>query len=92
MMVVIQQTIETEKNLLNFHFGFSDLAIPFLLNPMSKKKKERERERKKGRSSAFSLPSWSWAEEPRWGSSNKDYKSFGKILMPTKNRRPNYVL
>ena len=57
MMVVIQQTIETEKNLLNFHFGFSDLAIPFLLNPMSKKKK-REREREKGRSSAFSLPSW----------------------------------
>ena len=48
MMVVIQQTIETEKNLLNFHFGFSDLAIPFLLNPMSKKKKKkRERERKK---------------------------------------------
>ena len=47
MMVVIQQTIETEKNLLNFLFGFSDLAIPFLLNPMSKKKKERERERKK---------------------------------------------
>ena len=47
MMVVIQQTIETEKNLLNFHFGFSDLAIPFLLNPMSKKKKKREREREK---------------------------------------------
>ena len=46
MMVVIQQTIETEKNLLNFHFGFSDLAIPFLLNPMSKKKKKREREKK----------------------------------------------
>ena len=46
-MVVIQQTIETEKNLLNFHFGFSDLAIPFLLNPMSKKKKKREREREK---------------------------------------------
>ena len=46
MMVVIQQTIETEKNLLNFLFGFSDLAIPFLLNPMSKKKKEREREQK----------------------------------------------
>ena len=45
-MVVIQQTIETEKNLLNFHFGFSDLAIPFLLNPMSKKKKKREREKK----------------------------------------------
>ena len=45
MMVVIQQTIETEKNLLNFHFGFSDLAIPFLLNPMSKKKKERERKK-----------------------------------------------
>ena len=47
MMVVIQQTIETEKNLLNFHFGFSDLAFPFLLNPMSKKKKKREREREK---------------------------------------------
>ena len=46
MMVVIQQTIETEKNLLNFHFGFSDLAIPFLLNTMSKKKKKREREKK----------------------------------------------
>ena len=46
-MVVIQQTIETEKNLLNFLFGFSDLAIPFLLNPMSKKKKKREREREK---------------------------------------------
>ena len=49
MMVVIQQTIETEKNLLNFHFGFSDLAIPFLLNPMSKKKKKKEREREKKR-------------------------------------------
>ena len=55
MMVVIQQTIETEKNLLNFHFGFSDLAIPFLLNPMSKKKKEREREKKEEVQSLASL-------------------------------------